>query len=71
MDLSNIIYLYSVLSANEEANRPKSLSQEALKTLKWKPMVIKKKLYNKVSTEKFLENNLKDFLEYMFEYSGI
>ncbi len=70
MDLTNIIHLYSLITSNEENIQP-SLPQEELKALKWKPQVVKRKPFNRMSTEKFLDRNLGDFFRYMIEYSEI
>jgi len=71
MDLTNIIHLYSMISSQEELEKAKQLTQEELKSLNWKPVLVQKRKKKKLNTEKFLENNLSDFFQYMLEYSGI
>ena len=71
MDLTNIIHLYSLITSNEENIQQAPLPQDKLKALKWKPQVVKRKPFNRMSTEKFLDRNLGDFFRYMIEYSEI
>ena len=71
MDLTNIIHLYSLITSNEENIQQATLPQDKLKALKWKPQVVKRKPFNRMSTEKFLDRNLGDFFRYMIEYSEI
>ena len=68
MDLTNIIHLYSLISKAEDKKHT-PLSQEELKTLNWKPEVVQRKPFNRMSTDRFLERNLGDFFRYMIEYS--
>ena len=68
MDLTNIIHLYSLISSVEDG-RDTPLPQEELKALNWKPEVVRRKPFNRMSTEKFLERNLGDFFRYMIDYS--
>ena len=68
IDLTNIIHLYSLItSAEDERDMP--LPQKELKTLNWKPEIVKRKPINRMSTERFLERNLGDFFRYMINYS--
>ena len=68
MDLTNIIHLYSLISSAED-DRNIPLPQEELKTLNWKPQVVQRKPFNRMSTERFLDRNLGDFFRYMIDYS--
>ena len=68
MDLTNIIHLYSLISSAEDG-RDTPLPQEELKALNWKPEVIQRKPFNRMSTDRFLERNLGDFFRYMIDYS--
>ena len=68
MDLTNIIHLYSLISSVEDDNHT-PLPQDELKALNWKPEVVKRKPFNRMNTEKFLERNLGDFFTYMINYS--
>ena len=68
MDLTNIIHLYSLISSAEDG-RDTPLPQGELKALNWKPEVVRRKPFNRMSTEKFLERNLGDFFRYMIDYS--
>ena len=68
MDLTNIIHLYSLISSAEDG-RDTPLPQEKLKALNWKPQVVQRKPFNRMSTDRFLERNLGDFFRYMIDYS--
>ena len=68
MDLTNIIHLYSLISSVED-DKHTPLPQEELKALNWKPQVVQRKPFNRMSTDKFLERNLGDFFRYMIDYS--
>ena len=68
MDLTNIIHLYSLISSAEDG-RDTPLPQDKLKALNWKPQVVQRKPFNRMSTERFLERNLGDFFRYMIDYS--
>ena len=68
IDLTNIIHLYSLITSAEDA-RNMPLSQKELKALNWKPQVVQRKPVNRMSTEKFLDRNLRDFFRYMIDYS--
>ena len=68
MDLTNIIHLYSLISSVED-DKHTPLPQEELKALNWKPQVVQRKPFNRMSTEKFLNRNLGDFFRYMIDYS--
>ena len=69
MDLTNIIHLYSLITSAEDDKSNTPLPQKELKALNWKPEVIQRKPFNRMSTENFLERNLGDFFRYMIEYS--
>ena len=69
LDLTNIIHLYSLLTSAEDNKNNTPLSQKELKALNWKPEVIQRKPFNRMSTERFLERNLGDFFTYMINYS--
>ena len=68
MDLTNIIHLYSLISSVED-DKHTPLPQEELKALNWKPQVVQRKPFNRMSTDRFLERNLGDFFRYMIDYS--
>ena len=68
MDLTNIIHLYSLISSVED-DKHTPLPQDELKALNWKPQVVQRKPFNRMSTERFLERNLGDFFRYMIDYS--
>ena len=68
MDLTNIIHLYSLISSVED-NTHTPLPQDKLKALDWKPQIVKRKPFNRMSTDRFLERNLGDFFRYMIDYS--
>ena len=68
MDLTNILHLYSLISSVED-DRHTPLPQEELKALNWKPQVVQRKPFNRMSTDRFLERNLGDFFRYMIDYS--
>ena len=68
MDLTNIIHLYSLISSVED-DKHTPLPQEELKALNWRPQVVQRKPFNRMSTDKFLERNLGDFFRYMIDYA--
>ena len=68
MDLTNIIHLYSLISSVED-DKHTPLPQDELKALNWKPQVVQRKPFNRMSTDRFLERNLGDFFRYMIDYS--
>ena len=68
MDLTNIIHLYSLISSVED-DKHTPLPQDELRALNWKPEVVKRKPFNRMNTEKFLDRNLGDFFRYMIDYS--
>ena len=70
MDLTNIIHLYSLISSAED-DRHTPLPQEELKAFNWKPQVVQRKPFNRMSTEKFLNRNLGDFFRYMIDYAEL
>ena len=68
MDLTNIIHLYSLISSVED-DKHTPLPQKELKALNWRPQVVQRKPFNRMSTDRFLERNLGDFFRYMIDYS--
>lgn len=69
MDLSNILHLYSIIIDEENRRTTKPLPKGVLKSLSWKPTVVRKKPIKTMDAEKFLERNLGNFFKYMLDYS--
>ncbi len=68
MDLNNILHLYSIIIDEENRKNTKPLPKETLKSLSWKPTVVKRKPIKLMDAEKFLERNLGNFFKYMLDY---